>query len=217
VRACCASYRATTPDVAGVPQHRTHPLVLSRLHDRQRQVRKVVRPVVCTRTPPTFFCRRFWDLGQRSCTGTHGTHVARTWTRQRERAHPRQAGHHTPSLPSNMALRRSNSGQPFTSYGCGLHCGGAMLSHEKESACARRVSTAGRTGYTGARPHACIGTHTEHPSSVGSGARIHRDLRVLLLDAERHPGSLRIRRRTQSGSQVLHGTKNLNNFRCPFW
>ena len=108
-----------------------------------------------------------------------------------------------PSLPSNMDLRRSNSGHAFTSYGCGLHCGGestlswavmmafSMLSHEKESACARRVSTAGRTGCTDTRPHACIGPHTEHPSSAGSGVRICRrdcrDLRVLLLDAERHP------------------------------
>ena len=32
-----------------------------------------------------------------------------------------------PSLPSNMDLRRSNSGHPFTSYGCGLHCGGGNV------------------------------------------------------------------------------------------
>ena len=80
-----------------------------------------------------------------------------------------------PSLPSNMALRRSNSGHRFTTYGCvsiaapacvdamlcgilvASACGWARLSHEKESACswARLVSTAWRTEYTGERPHAC--------------------------------------------------------------
>ena len=70
-----------------------------------------------------------------------------------------------------MALRRSNSGHSFVSIAAFAR-GGAMLSQEKESACARRVSTAGHRRAPACVQHAYIGPNTEPRRQQAGVARI---------------------------------------------